>query len=358
MTGHDHDQAPAATTPEAAAAPAPASGPVALIRSMIAQGRHAPGLVADVIHAHPHECHAIVEVLHQTLGNAFVQKVMGVHPADHGESHPVTPADLRAVIGEHRDGPAEPVAADGLIAHRVREHAGYLHDTNDVTSVFPPELAAKYQACVDQAAAGVLVFPSPKDPPGKTSAPFVAFVKAFYKHFHADEKRINLDIIKHGGKKAFEMTPYLESLLVDVPSKYCAGRAQRVHRKAEAAFVAMHDAAARDGVSLKILSAYRPPAKNHAPSKNPFAKASNSSHNYGLAIDLQLSGEGLHVHECSTQDMTNTMKYYGSSVTKWMVANAAQFDFHPYAMEPWHYEYNPDGMAAEIVEGAKAFGAD
>jgi hypothetical protein len=29
--------------------------------------------------------------------------------------------------------------------------------------------------------------------------------------------------------------------------------------------------------------------------------------------------------------------------------------FHPYFNEPWHFEYNPEGMAAKMVAGAKAW---
>jgi LAS superfamily LD-carboxypeptidase LdcB len=117
----------------------------------------------------------------------------------------------------------------------------------------------------------------------------------------------------------------------------------------------MHEAAKRDGVPLKVVSGYRPPPRpDKAVSKNPMAKATNSSHNYGLALDFQLSVDQLHVKETNTHDVDNLLAYYGSSVTKWLVMNAARFDFHPYSKEPWHYEYNPDGMAEEIIAGAKA----
>ncbi len=38
---------------------------------------------------------------------------------------------------------------------------------------------------------------------------------------------------------------------------------------------------------------------------------------------------------------------------KWLAMNAGKFNFHPYEMEPCHYEYNPIGMAEEIIEGEK-----
>lgn len=125
----------------------------------------------------------------------------------------------------------------------------------------------------------------------------------------------------------------------------------------------MAAAAAKDGVTLKVLSAYRAPAQNQQ-TTNPMAVASNSSHSYGLAIDFSLSvdaaetstGKAYQLTEASTKDMKNFMKYYGSNVTKWLLVNAAKFEFYPYANEPWHYEYNPEGMADEIIAGAAKHG--
>jgi len=128
------------------------------------------------------------------------------------------------------------------------------------------------------------------------------------------------------------------------------------------AFLKMREAATKDNVELLAVSCYRP-AKANATSTNHFAVATNSSHGYGLAIDLQLSvdsshtadGKSFKVSEVNTHDPANLMKYYQSSVMKWMAMNGQRFDFHPYENEPWHFEYNPDGMAADMVTGAKAW---
>ena len=82
--------------------------------------------------------------------------------------------------------------------------------------------------------------------------------------------------------------------------------------------------------------------------------AANSSHSYGLAMDLTLSDsdQDFNVREIKTGNAKNLMKYFGSPATKWMMANGASYNWHPYTNEPWHFEYNPPGLVEEIVTGA------
>ncbi|HUQ02634.1 MAG TPA: D-alanyl-D-alanine carboxypeptidase family protein [Kofleriaceae bacterium] len=298
---------------------------------------------------------------------------------------PVTVQDLEAHVEQvapqvqqqekKADGEQEqvqPEPEDGLVQQHLQTQVGqlepnqgteldeaqqaWLKNTKDATSCFSPDLKEKYDVCVAKAKAGTLCFPAKDEPAGKSSAAFKKFLKALYAEFGYKERRINNDITEHGGKKAYDIRKFLESQLADVP-----GQKAQLHHKASAAFVEMHAAAAADGVDLTILSSYRVP-KNKK-SSNPYAVASNSSHSYGLALDLKLSvdkdqaedGDGLHVKEVTTGDVNNLMKYYKSSVTKWMLMNGARFGFYPYMNEPWHYEYNPEGMAKEIIAGAKAF---
>ena len=284
---------------------------------------------------------------------------------------------------EHHDDKVEHEPHDGLVQPHLEDKAGglveqgggktdastaaWIHDTKSATSTFPAELAALYDDCVSRAKKGTLCFPG-DDGNGRSSAPLIKFKKALYQHFHYGERRINKEITGKGGKKmeAFYIVDYLHSLQAKLPSEHCApGKAGlRCHYKAAEAFAAMHEAAKADGVDIRILSAFREP-KNKKSSK-PQAVASNSSHSYGLALDLRLSvdhegtDDDLKVSEVSTsistkQSKTNFMDYYKSSVTKWMLVNGARFNFFPYQNEPWHYEYNPEGMAQEIIDGAKAF---
>ena len=239
----------------------------------------------------------------------------------------------------------------------------WIHNTADATAVFPDDLKALYDDCVAKAKKGVLMFPAEEAVPGTTWAPFVKFRNALYKHFHYDERRINLEITgKKSSATAYHIKDYIHSVLGDLPPEQCApGRKIECHREAASAFGAMHAAAKADGVDLLVLSGFREP-KNKV-SKNKYAVASNSSHSYGLALDLQLSVDTDHDHkgnefsvkETTTGDANNLMKYYKSSVLKWMLVNGAKFNFFPYQNEPWHYEFNPQGMADQIIAGAKAY---
>jgi hypothetical protein len=281
-------------------------------------------------------------------------------------------APVKAADEDKKPEPVQPEPEDGLVQQHLQAQAGqiegdggsqmdeahkaWLKNTKDGTSVFSEHLKELYDTCVAKAKAGTLCFPAKHEPKGKSSAPFKKFLKAFYEELGYHERRINKDITEHGGKKAYDIRGFLESQLVNVP-----GQDARLHAKASASFVEMHEAAAKDGVDLKILSSYRVPKNKQ--SDNPYAVASNSSHSYGLAMDLRLSVDADHtadnekfkVSEITTGDANNLMKYYKSSVTKWMVMNGAKFNFYPYQNEPWHYEYNPEGMAKEIIDGAKAW---
>ncbi|MBZ0232454.1 MAG: D-alanyl-D-alanine carboxypeptidase family protein, partial [Deltaproteobacteria bacterium] len=299
---------------------------------------------------------------------------------------PITVQDLEAEVEQVAPGapveqqqaaeqqePVQPAEEDGLVQQHLQDQAGqleeggaaqgsdmdeahkaWLRNTKDATSVFSPELQKLYDTCVAKAKAGTLCFPAKDEPAGKSSYAFKKFRDALYAEFGYKERRINKEITDNGGKKAYDIKGYLESQLASVPNQ-----SARLHHKAAAAFAEMEAAAAKDGVELTIKSSYRVPQNKK--SSNPYAVASNSSHSYGLALDLKLSvdkedsadGEGFKVTEISTKDANNLMKYYKSSVTKWMLMNGARFNFYPYANEPWHYEYNPEGMAAEIIQGAK-----
>ncbi len=302
----------------------------------------------------------VVPITAQDLDAQVEQMVPGApvqqQEQDPQQHEPVAPQPIDGLIQEPLQQKAGQLEVDGPSAGLDEQHKAWLHNTKDATSVFPPKLKDLYDDCVAKAKKGTLIFPAKDEPAGKSSAPFKKFLKALYDHFNYDERRINMEIIKKGGKKAYDIEAFLESQVVPVE-----GQKAKLHHKAADAFGQMRAAALQDGVELTILSSYREP-KNKV-SSNPYAVASNSSHSYGLAMDLRLSvdaadaqdGEAFGVKEITTGDVNNLMKYYKSSVTKWMLLNGAKFNFFPYMNEPWHYEFNPEGMADEIIQGAKAF---
>ena len=322
-------------------APAPASSRVHVDDVHRAIATHVPG-AEDVAHGHEH-------------GH-------GAHAA-HAHDHAPEPHDgLVQASLEHR------VQALPAAAAAPGHDAAHYRNVDDATARMSPEVKALYDQCLALAHEGTLCFPgNEKEAPQATSAPFRAFIHALYEQRRFKERRVNLEILKRGGgeqAKAFHMKDYLESIQAPIPGACYHGKPenQRLHPKALEAFLRMRKAADADGVPLIIVHGFRPP-KNKGPSGRPKAIASNSSHSYGLAIDLQLSvdarhsgtGHALHVKETNTHDMANVLDYYRSSVTKWMLDHARDFGFFPYQPEPWHYEYNPEGMAQEIVDGAHAF---
>jgi hypothetical protein len=304
------------------------------------------------------DAHAPVQLITPEVLDQQVQQIAPgapVQAAPEEKKEPVQPEPEDGLVQQHLQQQVGGLEGDG--GSKMDEaHKAWLKNTKDATSVFSPHLKELYDTCVAKAKAGTLCFPAKNEPKGKSSGPFKKFLKALYEEFNYHERRINTDITDHGGKKAYDIRGFLESQLVHVP-----GQDARLHSKASASFVEMREAAAKDGVDLTIMSSYRVPKNKQ--SDNPYAVASNSSHSYGLAMDLKLSvdkdhtadGENFKVTEISTKDANNLMKYYKSSVTKWMLMNGSRFNFFPYNNEPWHYEYNPEGMAREIIDGAKAW---
>jgi hypothetical protein len=64
------------------------------------------------------------------------------------------------------------------------------------------------------------------------------------------------------------------------------------------------------------------------------APPGSSPHHTGRAMDLYVGGE------ISTASK-NVAYQQRLNPYKWLVCNAAKFNFYPYAPEPWHWEYNP-----------------
>lgn len=116
-------------------------------------------------------------------------------------------------------------------------------------------------------------------------------------------------------------------------------------------FVRMHAAAKKDRVNLIILDSDRSPQQSQAKAKksgNPFAVASFSSHNLGLAIDFKMSQGDQKYFETTTRPMKNIINMMQSPVHKWLFQNAASYGWYPWNYEPWHWEYNPDNFRSKF----------
>lgn len=141
---------------------------------------------------------------------------------------------------------------------------------------------------------------------------------------------------------------------------------QKLNRHAVPAYVAMREAAAADGVELKILSGHRDPQrakKSAAKAGNSFAVASFSSHSLGLAIDVVLPrAEDDGRFRLTTRPMSAVVDMRRSPVHKWLHLNAHRFGWYPFQHEPWHWEYNPSGFRevyfADYPDGPPRHGSD
>ncbi|MBI4491093.1 MAG: M15 family metallopeptidase [Deltaproteobacteria bacterium] len=159
----------------------------------------------------------------------------------------------------------------------------------------------------------------------------------------ADERRI---------RQIIEPSP---SDLVNIAPRYLADptHPKQMHRAAYGAYVRMKAAAEAAGVPgnlLTITSGYRSVAHQQRlwadalkrygspqAARKWVAPPGGSPHHTGRAIDLWL---GTRNSSDNIATLRATLPY------KWLVCNAGRFGFFPYANEPWHWEYNPDGLVS------------
>ncbi|MBI4617537.1 MAG: SH3 domain-containing protein [Planctomycetes bacterium] len=123
----------------------------------------------------------------------------------------------------------------------------------------------------------------------------------------------------------------------------------RLHRLAAESFRKMRGDAEADGVRLVLVSAARTPEQQKRLAQanpNPDAVAQGvSAHNYGLAIDLAMSpGAAGEFLEVTTRPFSNVIGMRESPVHKWMFFFGPEHGWYPYHNEPWHWEYNPEGL--------------
>jgi len=122
----------------------------------------------------------------------------------------------------------------------------------------------------------------------------------------------------------------------------------KLNRHAKDSYVAMREAAAADGVMMKIRSGHRDPeraAANAARAGNRFAVASFSSHSLGLAIDFALpKADSDEIYRLTTSPMSEVVEMRKSPTHKWLHIYGYKHGWFPFQHEPWHWEYNPPGF--------------
>jgi zinc D-Ala-D-Ala carboxypeptidase len=152
-----------------------------------------------------------------------------------------------------------------------------------------------------------------------------------------------------------KFNPENDTLFVVIPPKYCLLRVEYIHRDVLEPFIAMYEAAEKDGVKLGIVSAVRTFNtqkwlwnQRYYNSSNPVAVAKSvlsylampgtSRHHWGTDVDV--SSTKLSYFETET----------GKESYQWMFDNAHKFGFHQvytkdrtagYNEEKWHWSYMP-----------------
>lgn len=142
--------------------------------------------------------------------------------------------------------------------------------------------------------------------------------------------------------------------LVNVEARYLAnpGQPRQLQRAAYEAYVRMKAAAEADGIAPRLLtvtSGYRSVARQRQlwedavrrygspqAARKWVAPPGGSAHHTGRAVDLWLG---------TANSSRNIAALRATAPYRWLVCNAARFGFFPYAVEPWHWEYNPPELA-------------
>lgn len=150
-----------------------------------------------------------------------------------------------------------------------------------------------------------------------------------------EEKRVRV--------KTYGTLPRDSKLLVPVPG--VGGKARHLHTLAAKALATLSEAVERDlGLELKLASAWR---KHKWTSYEQYEKtiiarfgsakegrkwlAYSSPHETGLAIDIGVGGLW------PTRKTAKEQKE--QPLHKWMIAHAHEHGWHPYKVEPWHWEH-------------------
>ena len=136
-------------------------------------------------------------------------------------------------------------------------------------------------------------------------------------------------------------TPASSPLLVEIPG---VGGPRKLHKLAAQSFQEMAAAIHRDlGIVAKAASAWRPHrwtsrkqyedrliAKYGSVKEGRRWLAFDSPHETGLAVDFGVGG---------LEPVCNTVtRQRATPLHHWLVAHAHEYGWHPYKVEPWHWE--------------------
>lgn len=147
--------------------------------------------------------------------------------------------------------------------------------------------------------------------------------------------------------------PDKDSLFVNVPQKYCLLRVEYIHKDVIKPFIAMYEAAAKEGVNLGIISAVRTFDVQKWLWNQRYYSSSNPKSVAKYVLNyLAMPGTSRHHWGTDVDMMSTKLNYFeteqGRKSYQWLVDHAAEFGFYQvytsgrakgYNEEKWHWSY-------------------
>jgi len=159
-----------------------------------------------------------------------------------------------------------------------------------------------------------------------------------------------------------KINPENDSMFVEIPSKYCIMRKEYIHKDVLEPFIAMYEAAEKDGIRLGIVSAHRTFETQKWLWNQRYYNSSNPVSVAKIVLNyLAMPGTSRH-HWGTEVDLISTKLYYyeseeGKYTYQWLIDNAADYGFYQvytagktkgYNEEKWHWSYMP--VAKEFLK--------
>jgi hypothetical protein len=280
--------------------------------------------------------------------NKAVVKVMGgKEPGAEGEQGEQQEEQQEAQVSEPQEEPNKseepPLRVEAKKLLRLLEKQFILDPKKSSLDLLPPEQRDKYRDFKWEK----LDFPGNKE--DGVEGPNQDRARRMLRDLGGirPERRVGSTDDTIGIVTAKERTEKMMQYILDELEPIPGQKGKKLNRLAVESFSTMEADAARDGVALIVRDAYRSPEKSAlkaAKVNNPVAVAALSPHNLGVAIDLKMSAGKQQYEEATTRPMQNVVDMRESPVHKWMFMRGAAYGWYPYQVEPWHFEYNPEGM--------------
>lgn len=152
-----------------------------------------------------------------------------------------------------------------------------------------------------------------------------------------------------------KFNPQNDTMFVKIPSQYCLLRVEYIHKDVLEPFIAMYEAAAKEGINLGIISAVRTfDTQKWLWNQRYYNSSDPKAVVKSILSYLAMPGTSRH-HWGTDIDMMNTKLNFfeteqGKKSYQWLKDHAAEFGFYQvytagrptgYKEEKWHWSYMP-----------------